>query len=135
MTFPTSAIAYRVAMKSGLIPRARERVYTYLFLHGPATAREIFEGLGAFAGSITPRLVELEAQGVVARAGTRVSGPEETPAIVWKWTPAYPAKLSRAVSWKEKAETLAEAIRAAEVLTELKDFLTEAESLWGKKGS
>ena len=83
----TSAQAYEAAMESGLISKRRKEVMTDLYVNGPATARMIFERTGLFAGSITPRLVELEAQGMVRRSGAERSGPLHTHNVVWEFAP------------------------------------------------
>lgn len=91
----TSAEAYEAAVASGLISKRRLEVLTDLYKNGPATARGIFERTKLFPGSITPRLVELETQGVVVRKSEKKDGPLKTWSVVWEFYPGKPMPFVR----------------------------------------
>lgn len=89
MTY-SSKEAYDAAVATGLISKSRAKVLLFLALHGPSTARQIFEGTGMFPGSVTPRLAELESQGMVIRQGFSQGGPLDTHSQMWAFTPGMP---------------------------------------------
>lgn len=105
----TSVQTYSQIQANGLLSRMRWLVYDYLFRHGPATSREIDDGMrspGEVRPSYHKRLSELERLGVACVVGEKVDSTGHT-AVLWDVTSALPAGvIAPSRSWREVALAL-----------------------------
>lgn len=96
MTRTTSIAVWRQINAEGLLPQARLSVYNWLYRNGPATGREIEEGMRNPYAHV--RLHELSRQGVVRERGVRQCRITGREVIAWDVTDALPAELRRVSS-------------------------------------
>ncbi len=90
----TSAEAYAKVLREGLLPKSRLRIYAWLYEYGPATAREVFAGIGTAPVQQT-RFNELEAQGMIVDVGMRKCSITGHRSTRWDVTCNLPMKLPR----------------------------------------
>lgn len=90
----TSIEAYRQIEREGLLKRLHMEVYRSLFHAGPMSVGELWrECLGEYPRpSISPRLAELQSQGVVRTVGERTCRVTGRQVIIWDVTEKLPKK-------------------------------------------
>ena len=65
MARQTSINTYHAIVDEGLLPKARLKIYKWVYHHGPATRNEVARGIGGVPNDTSTRLKEMIAQGVV----------------------------------------------------------------------
>lgn len=107
----TSTDAYNKIKTEGLLTKKRFQIYDLLYVHGPATAGELFDlcrqqdsGHTVVKGSVCARLTELRDQGVVYEAGIGEWSGTGHKSILWDVTANLPHELTK----KQKPDVVRE---------------------------
>ena len=85
----TSIRVYHQIEEEGLLSRMRWLVYSWLYKNGPATGREVNQGLDVPHAHV--RLHELQQQGVVRETGTKNCSVTGRESISWDVTANLPS--------------------------------------------
>ncbi len=105
----TSAEAYRIIEKNGLLSRRRKQVYDYLYVNGPCTAKQITSSLqkgDENSGGYTTRLSELRRMGALKEVGTTECPSTGHNVILWDVTGAIPVPFKKDKTKLEKSRSL-----------------------------
>lgn len=88
----TSVEVYRRIQEEGLLSKLRFEVYSILYKYGPLTAGECWSGFfpNRQRSSISARMSELEARGVVFQQSERICALTKNKAIAWATTDSLP---------------------------------------------
>lgn len=132
MARQVSAEVFRQIKSEGLITDLQMRIYETLFYLGPLSAAEAAEKAKAFGSkaklnSISPRMAEMKALGVIAEAGERPCKITGRTVIIWDVTDRLPGKIERKETSKEKIKKL------EQINEELTDRVNFLEQLLSKK--
>jgi hypothetical protein len=104
----TSKLAYEQIKAEGLLSKLRFLVYESIVLNGPATSKEVTKLYlpSLERDTVSPRMVELEALGVIRAAGERPCRVSGRMAVEWAATENLPEGKIQRVSNKEKIRRL-----------------------------
>lgn len=135
MVRQTSAIAFKEVKDSGYVGRRQKEAYSALYIHGPATASELFYkvnlGRNVSHSNITTRLGELRDLGLVYKTQKRVCSRTGRLVIEWDVTDKLPTKPTKRVATSKAvlAEREACALIADHVAIESDDIFAKNTAL------
>ena len=108
----TSLSTYHQIKDEGLLSKLRMQVYSYVFHHGPCTAKQVAMGImGEYkmGGTVSSRFSELERLGVIASAGTVVCPETNRMVTLWDVTKNLPEEPKKKLTNVDKIKRLKKA--------------------------
>ena len=121
MTRTTSAEAYKIIKRDGLLSRARWEAYDIASRFGPASDNELrqaaqADGCHSFEAldGLGKRYSELRDMGVLCEEGTRICKVSGKRAIVWAVSGELPRKLAKRQTRAEQVAFLEKQLRQAQ---------------------